>query len=169
MNPRSWSRAAVAALALTWLALTGFATPTLAASARLDRTPVSAAEYEALALKKGERPANRPLTPKGGPAVNIDWHQASAYCKAGGKRLPSAQEWIAACEARELDFPWWTWEWTSTDAKGGEAGFKLLCGPGADTCACTHAYHPTWSNEVKGFRCARPQPSVMLRDRVVAP
>ncbi len=129
-----------------------------AAGSGLDRKPVSAAEFGAF-LRGGKSVPNKGA-PQKEPAVNLNWHKAGAYCAAQGKRLPSAQEWIAACEARELTFPWWIWEWTTTDADRGEAGFKILCGPGPSTCECTHAYHTTWSNEVKGFRCAKVDPSV---------
>ncbi len=143
-----------------------------AAGSGLDSKPVSAAEFGA--FLRGRKsvpdrksdPDRKSVPNKDAPqkeaAVNLDWHKASAYCAAQGKRLPSAREWIAACEARELTFPWWIWEWTTTDADMGEAGFKVLCGPGPSTCECTHAYHTTWSNEVKGFRCAKVDPSVRL-------
>ncbi len=133
------------------------------AAARLDRQPASAAD---LAETQGKKDAGKKSeTPSANePAVLIDWYRARAHCAAQGKRLPSAQEWIAACEAGEIEFPWWIWEWTSTEAGGGESGFKLLCGPGRSTCGCTHAYDPTWSNEVKGFRCAKPLPSVRRKE-----
>ncbi|MEE9239780.1 MAG: SUMF1/EgtB/PvdO family nonheme iron enzyme [bacterium] len=131
-----------------------------AAGARLDRHPVSAADLTGFQQKKGAQKNSESPPASGGPAVLVDWYQAREYCAARGKRLPSAQEWIAACQAREIEFPSWIWEWTSTDAEGSEAGFKQLCGPGTSTCGCTHAYHPTWSNAVKGFRCAIPLPSV---------
>ncbi len=140
--------------------LAGAPGPAHAAGSGLDRKPVSAAEFGAF-LRGGKSVPNKDA-PQKEAAVNLNWHKAGAYCAAQGKRLPSAREWIAACEARELAFPWWIWEWTTTDADRGEAGFKVLCGPGPSTCECTHAYHTTWSNEVKGFRCAKVDPSVRL-------
>ncbi|MFC1491604.1 SUMF1/EgtB/PvdO family nonheme iron enzyme [Nitrospinota bacterium] len=151
----SWTRFAAIALLLAGLA--GLAS---ALGSQLDRVPVSAAQFEAFLQKRGAPPSQGNLPTKREAAVNLNWHQASAYCEAQGKRLPSAQEWISACEAKEIEFPWFIWEWTTTDADRGEAGFKVLCGPGPSMCGCTHAYHTTWSNEVKGFRCAKPQPSV---------
>jgi len=142
--------AAVFSLALAW-----------AGGARLDRRPVLEAEFAA--FRKGGPPPG--AARRGPPAVLMDWHQARAYCAAQGKRLPTAQEWLEACRARQLEFQGAIWEWTSTETdRAGEdekVRFKLLCGPGPE-CACTHAYHPDWKNEVKGFRCARPEPSVRL-------
>lgn len=146
--------------ALLFLSLLG---PAQAAAPRIDRTPVSAAEFKRFAQSNPtpESGENTPLS--GGPAVNLNWHEANAFCASKGKRLPSAGEWLAACESKAIEFPWWIWEWTSTDAnKDGGADFKLLCGPGTTTCECTHAYHTSWANEVKGFRCVRPEPSVEL-------
>ncbi len=144
--------------------LAGLAGAAWAAGARLDQTPVSAAQFAAFLLSQGGKDA--PAGTGGeGPAVSLTWHQARAYCAAQGKRLPSAQEWIGACQAKEIQHTGWIWEWTTTDAGPGEHGaeqpFKLLCGPGPE-CSCTHAYHPDWKNEVKGFRCARPDPNVRL-------
>ncbi len=163
MKMRCWfCLAALAAL------LAGAPGPAHAAGSGLDRKPVSAAEFGAF-LRGGKSGPDKDAprnsvpnkdAPQNEAAVNLSWHKAGAYCAAQGKRLPSAREWIAACEARELAFPWWIWEWTTTDAGRGEAGFKILCGPGPSTCECTHAYHTTWSNEVKGFRCAKADPSV---------
>lgn len=145
-------------LAAAFAALAG------AAGARLDRRPVLAGEFAAfLAKEAGARPASP--AEAGAPAVLLNWHQARAYCAAQGKRLPTAPEWIEACRAGGMEFSGFIWEWTSTEAAGhGEgagAPFKLLCGPGPE-CSCTHAYHPDWRNEVKGFRCARAEPSVRL-------
>ncbi len=87
------------------------------------------------------------------PVVLVTWHDASQYCKwAGGKKLPSADEWLAMCEAGTLGKEGDVWEWTSTDIPTEEGTFKALCGP-MDTCDCSHRYLPEWRNMVKGFRC----------------
>ena len=109
MKMRGWF--CLAALAALLAGAPGFA---IAAGSGLDRKPVSAAEFGAF-LREGKSVPDRRSAPNNGTpqkeaAVNLNWHQAGAYCAAQGKRLPSAQEWIAACEARELTFPWWIWE-----------------------------------------------------------
>ena len=126
----------------------------------MDRRPVLDREFAAFLEGKPAGPAK-----EGRAAVLMDWHQARAYCAAQGKRLPTAAEWLEACRGRKIEFQGFIWEWTSTETdRAGEdekVRFKLLCGPGPE-CACTHAYHPDWRNEVKGFRCAREEPSVRL-------
>jgi len=133
-----------------------------AAISNLDQIPVSAAEFWVY-RRAGKSPPDNPKPPSmKDPAVNLTWHQAHGYCASMRKRLPAVQEWILACEAQTIRFPWLIWEWTSTDAGGRGADFKMLCGPGGDTCGCSHSYHATWANQVKGFRCARSRPSVNL-------
>jgi formylglycine-generating enzyme required for sulfatase activity len=93
------------------------------------------------------------------PVVLVTWYDAAAYCKwAGNKRLPTVQEWRASCGAAEFGKLGDVWEWTSTEVEGERD--KVLCGP-QGTCECTHMYHPTWKNMVKGFRCAGNQPLVL--------
>ena len=155
MKLDTWIRLSAAALILAGGAAS-------AAESKLDRKPVSAAEFWAY-RRAGKSPSDTPNPPSAkDPAVNLTWHQANGFCASKHKRLPSVQEWIAACQARTIRFPWWIWEWTSTDAGKRGAGFKTLCGPGPVTCECTHSYHTTWANQVKGFRCARSRPSVRL-------
>ena len=146
------------ALALPLAALTG---AHQAQAEVLDPAEVTNQEYRRF-LRATGRPAPEHWTegthPEGAasdPVVLVTWHDAVAYCQwAGGKRLPTVAEWLAACSGGKLNKLGDIWEWTSTDV--GQEGdvFKALCGP-MGTCDCSHRYRPHWLNEVKGFRCAR--------------
>ncbi len=97
--------------------------------------------------------------------VLVTWHDAVAYCRwAGGKRLPTVAEWLAACNGGKLTKDGDIWEWTSTEVGAEGDSFKALCGP-MGTCDCSHRYRPHWLNEVKGFRCARTSSPLALEPK----
>jgi formylglycine-generating enzyme required for sulfatase activity len=95
--------------------------------------------------------------PKGAenePVVLVNFHEATAYCRFVGRRLPTVDEWQLTCALGNVKKRGDIWEWTSTDVDMGGQTYKALCGPG-NTCDCSHRYLPEWKNGVKGFRCAR--------------
>jgi iron(II)-dependent oxidoreductase len=99
-------------------------------SFEIDRTPVTNGAYTAYVEETGAEP---PLyweraadggwlhTAMGGrepvdstrPVVHVSWHEADAFARWAGKRLPSEQEWEAACA--QLQAVGQVWEWTSSD------------------------------------------------------
>lgn len=54
-------------------------------------------------------------------AVHLAWHEADAWCRWAGRRLPSAREWaLAAHEGAARGFAWGdVWEWTAGGAQCG--------------------------------------------------
>jgi iron(II)-dependent oxidoreductase len=96
----------------------------------IDRTPVTNAAYIAYMEATGAEP---PLYWEGDaesgwvsvarnrqepvesaqPVIHVSWHEADAYARWAGKRLPSEAEWEAAHP--ELAAVGQVWEWTSSD------------------------------------------------------
>jgi gamma-glutamyl hercynylcysteine S-oxide synthase len=96
----------------------------------IDRTPVTNAAYIAYMEATGADPplywegdadsgwvsaARGRLDPvdSAQPVVHVSWHEAEAFARWAGARLPSEAEWEAA--APELDAVGRVWEWTSSD------------------------------------------------------
>jgi iron(II)-dependent oxidoreductase len=84
------------------------------AAFEIDRTPVSNAAYARFAEETGaELPMHWQRAEPGAPVVHVSWDEADAFARWAGKRLPSEQEWEAACG--RLDGVGRAWEWTSSD------------------------------------------------------
>jgi len=124
----------------------------------IDRTPVSNGAYGDFVEDTGAEPplywekdgeggwvhtarGRRDPVDSGQPVVHVSWHEADAFARWAGKRLPSEYEWEAA--APELEGVGQAWEWTSSD---------FLAYPGFEAFPYREYSAPFFGDEYKVLR-----------------
>lgn len=52
------------------------------------------------------------------PVLHVGWHEAHAWCRWAGRRLPAEVEWEAAAQSYSRGFAWGSvWEWTASSLR----------------------------------------------------
>lgn len=97
------------------------------------------------------------------PAMHLSAHEAEAWCRWAGRRLPTATEWRAAQDA-DPGFAWGqVWEWVQGepgDVAGAPAAAPLLVGASFATAARLRGQPGLWRQSAErndgfsGFRSA---------------
>jgi gamma-glutamyl hercynylcysteine S-oxide synthase len=96
----------------------------------IDRTPVTNGAYISYMEETGAEPplyweraedgdwiqggmGRREPVDHSHPVIHVSWHEADAFARWAGGRLPAEKEWEAACD--RLEAVGQVWEWTSSD------------------------------------------------------
>ena len=95
----------------------------------IDRAPVTNGAYIAYIEETGAEPplywerdgaewvrtamGRRDPVDPARPVIHVSWHEADAFARWAGRRLPSEQEWEAACAGMQAVGQ--VWEWTDSD------------------------------------------------------
>ncbi len=100
------------------------------ASYYLDKTPVTNSQYAGFVRATNGQGApdsiqsEFPAGQDAWPVTNVSWHEASDYCQANGKRLPTEAEWEFAARGTDSRLYPWGNEFTKGLANSTESGLN---------------------------------------------